>query len=106
MACAILVTENNLILLYNSSMHFSASNMLHSLNLIFFKIFFFLPRPPHCSLSEFINRSIGKVRPMRTCILIEQMCLNTQTTIIPVIMAKISDIAKMEDVANFLKNSL
>lgn len=90
MACAIAVIENNLILPYSTSMHFS-------LNLIYFLIFF------HCCLSELINRSIGIVIPGRTCPLIEQMCLNTQSSILPVIMANISDTAKMEDVEDFLK---
>lgn len=80
-------------------MHFPIVNVVHSLNLISSYIYFF----SHRSLSEFITGSIGMEIPRSTCPLIEQMCPNIQSCTLPVIMANISNTAKMEDAEDFLK---
>lgn len=99
MARAILVIENNpyyFIQQHDTNMHFPAISVVHPLNLIFPFLFFH-------SLSEFIKESFSLEIPMNTCPLIEQMCLNIQSSILTVIMANKSDTAKMED---FLRTCL
>lgn len=97
MAYAVVVIENNLVLPDSTSVYFSTTHVVYSLILIliFFTTF------PICSRSEFINRSIGIVIPRRANPLIEQMCLNTLSSILLVIMANISNTEKAQTGEDF-----
>lgn len=99
MTYAVVVIENNLVLPDSTSVYFSTTHVVYSL--IFFKKFFFTTFPI-CSLSGFIKRSIGIVIPRRTNPLIEQMCLNTLSSILLVIMANISNTEKAQTGEDFL----